>query len=1009
MLIVLAPLLMSQNYEVTRYTVKDGLPIDLVKSVTQDYLGFIWVATDNGVVRFDGTDFENFSNYLPSQYVKALLPYESGLLITTDQGVLKTDNKVTYTEFQTLIKGDFLLTDSTVWYPKSTFVDDKGNYWISENGAIVRKDKNGDLKRFYLREDDYSLSFLRGHYFAEDNENNFFLITFSGSIFLLNTVTDRFDKIVETDGKSYISAVTKISDESYLLAKSTGVYLFNSSTYQIKKIPIGAINVSSIIEGKNEFFIGTWESGLFSINKNLDPKSFFKIPDFPFSKVNDLYIDYDDKLWISSDLGIFLFGEKAFNLVAPGFITNYIHSIRESPEGVVYTTDGSRLFKALNIDGKFVYSSIYSNSEYSFLSLEVSNNLIFAGTSSGDILVFRNEKLDRIITLSQKGSMVFYLKADKNRNLWVNSSSSDGVIRIDTNFKEVRYKVSDFGTDPISSIGVCEKGKVYFGSNLPDKILYFYDEERDLISPVKGIPQLSSGKNFRVNDIAFDENNDLYLATSEGLYIRKNGVYELSIHKSLRSGDIRAIAILNSNLYWVGKAEGLIRNQNGNISIFSELNGLPSKTINSRCLLVDKNNAIWVGTPDGIGLSIVEKTTRDSRLPVFYILDEGTNQKIEILENKVSVLENSLQRLYFKSLSFPGNNIDYQFYITGLDSTWNQPSKLNFIFLWGLKPGDYSINIRARQAGNYIWSSTSVVYITIEKHWYYTWWGISFFLLCLLILLAIIVYFYTRRLMNEKKKLEEIVTIRTSEIIEQKNELEKILAELNASQKTKDKMYSIISHDLKNPFIALLGLTEILLDDYEELSDDEKIDFIRRLYRTSKSTFSLLENLLDWTRSQSGRIVIQPRIYELNPDIEYVIGHVAGIAEQKNIKIINSTPQISAYYDQNTIQTVLRNLIGNAVKFSPENSNIIVNAVPDKEFIYVSVTDSGSGISPDVFDKLFDSEQSISTIGTANEAGTGLGLKLCKEFVEKNGGILTVESSEKGTTFKFSIPLFQHN
>ena len=239
------------------------------------------------------------------------------------------------------------------------------------------------------------------------------------------------------------------------------------------------------------------------------------------------------------------------------------------------------------------------------------------------------------------------------------------------------------------------------------------------------------------------------------------------------------------------------------------------------------------------------------------------------------------------------------------------------------------------------------------------------------------------------------------------DEIQKYVAELNELNQSKDKFFSIIAHDLKNPFVTLLGFSEILLSEYKELQSDEVLYFINEMKNTADLSFNLLQNLLHWSRSQTGRIEFHPNRLNLLNIVDQNIKLVQKTAEKKNIKLINNVDSsINVQADEDMINTVIRNLLTNAIKFTPKEGEIAVSSSLDNDFTVLSIMDSGVGMNKETVEKLFKLESTHSTCGTENESGTGLGLILCKEFVEKHGGKIWVDSElGKGSTFCFSIPL----
>jgi signal transduction histidine kinase/Tfp pilus assembly protein PilF len=229
------------------------------------------------------------------------------------------------------------------------------------------------------------------------------------------------------------------------------------------------------------------------------------------------------------------------------------------------------------------------------------------------------------------------------------------------------------------------------------------------------------------------------------------------------------------------------------------------------------------------------------------------------------------------------------------------------------------------------------------------------------------------------------------------------LLELNT---VKDKLFRIIAHDLKNPFGVILGFTEILANDYNELSDHERIELITDIDKASKQTYKLLENLLYWSNTQIGGLEYSPTQFDLLDTIKQTFMLYDSIAKNKNIELATDLNQnLNVFCDQDMIRTVLRNLVFNGIKFSNNGGKVIVRVNQNDVETKVAVEDTGIGISEDKLKKLFTLDNISSTDGTAAEKGTGLGLILCKELVHKNGGEITVTSKEnKGSSFVFTIP-----
>jgi PAS domain S-box-containing protein len=234
------------------------------------------------------------------------------------------------------------------------------------------------------------------------------------------------------------------------------------------------------------------------------------------------------------------------------------------------------------------------------------------------------------------------------------------------------------------------------------------------------------------------------------------------------------------------------------------------------------------------------------------------------------------------------------------------------------------------------------------------------------------------------------------------------LKELNA---TKDKFLSIIAHDLRNPLGAIIGFSDILANDYASLSENEKMNYLRNIRLSSESMLRLLLDLLDWSKSNCGTMVFKPEeinIYNLVNEVKEPLYYQA---LNKKIELaVEIKNRVYAYADKEMIKTILRNLVSNAIKFTPQKGNITIasNDIVDQnnnEFVEISVIDTGVGIKKENLDKISRLDQNIRTKGTEDEIGSGLGLILCKELIEKNNGYFYIKSIENsGSTFTFALP-----
>ncbi|HBH22106.1 MAG TPA: hypothetical protein DDY13_01655 [Cytophagales bacterium] len=246
-------------------------------------------------------------------------------------------------------------------------------------------------------------------------------------------------------------------------------------------------------------------------------------------------------------------------------------------------------------------------------------------------------------------------------------------------------------------------------------------------------------------------------------------------------------------------------------------------------------------------------------------------------------------------------------------------------------------------------------------------------------------------------------------IFEKNKKIESDYNQLEALNDKKDKFFSIISHDLKSPIGALIQLGYILQKTHTDIPIHEREELIQTISNSAKKTYNLLENLLLWSRTETGKLLPEPMKFDLRVSIEETLDLLRHNIAQKKIQVVvDLKDNIKVYADKNMVSTVFRNLISNAIKFVHENGTISISSKMNiaNHNVMIRICDNGVGIDPEVLPKLFDLDSKYSTKGTQNEKGAGLGLKLCNEFITKNKGKIEVESElGNGSTFKIELPL----
>ncbi|MBZ0201087.1 MAG: tetratricopeptide repeat-containing sensor histidine kinase [Ignavibacteriaceae bacterium] len=285
----------------------------------------------------------------------------------------------------------------------------------------------------------------------------------------------------------------------------------------------------------------------------------------------------------------------------------------------------------------------------------------------------------------------------------------------------------------------------------------------------------------------------------------------------------------------------------------------------------------------------------------------------------------------------------------------------------------------------------------------------------LVLLIAAAILFRTN---NKKGKLNLLLKEKNSLIEGQSREIQLKNVELLELNEAKEKLFSIIAHDLRSPFNVLINFGTLLKEEYYNLSDEERVEYISNLEETAIKTFELVENLLNLSASRSGRISYDPAEVYLSKTVEKVINLSSQQANKKNIKLVNLvSAETKAFADKSMLEIVIRNLVNNAIKYSASGGEIKLSAEDEKGKLLIMVEDNGIGMDDATISNIFNINVVRSKNGSNGEKGTGLGLGLCKEFVEKHGGEIWAESQleipeegkKGGSKFIFSLPVKKTN
>jgi len=784
LVVFMVNLAMAQQIRLTSYTIDNGLPTDVAKTICIDKQGFIWIGTDDGIVRFDGKKTSAYKNLLSSNYIKSFCKTKDGrLIVASDRGVSEISIFNDSVSFKTLISGNEKLNQisaSTINFPKKLFEDSQGNVWISDYYGVSKLSKDG-FKKYQFTEDNFTTAFARSFSFAEDGWGRLWITSFSGNLFLYDKKTDQFKQVSKSVRFNAVSDLIFLSKNKLLAGCAEGLYEINlennSSNVYIRQI--GRLDeISSLLLYKTgDVFVGTWDTGVHLLRFSDSNFSISKIDNFPDIAVNQIYNDSNsDDIWVCTNDGITLLQNSFFKaLKITQNYSDFIQSITQSNDSSYYLSSGQQLYKVKkNQNHEYVSELFLRWNKAGFAArLQAGKHGLWIGSSTGIIYYYDFAKA-KLIQVSNEniGRYCLFLALDKGDNLWAVMDEFIGIIKITPDFKIVKYTEKEGITCQINSLRISKSDGIYCGGTVPDAYLFKYDKKSDIFENLS-IP-VSSSNQFIVNDLDIDSKQTIWLGTNEGLFAYSNeGIKKVALNQLHSNDAIKAIVCDNKG-FWVANSYEVLRYMENHVFFFNKSSGLPANTISLRNLFLDNFNRVWVGTAKGAAYSYFsDQHYKKTSTPVLISFLVNGENKLLHHKSELKISHNSYIEAEFVSLSFPSDMLKYQYRLYGHDTAWSTPSDERKLVLPSLSKGKYQLQIRALLTGsNSIWSDALVISILVQPAWYTTSWAILLFILSGGFILYFFARIYSRKLERDKLRLEKTVAIRTTEVNKQKEILE---------------------------------------------------------------------------------------------------------------------------------------------------------------------------------------------------------------------------------------------
>ncbi len=1038
----IAQIEVSHFNDIINYTEDNGLPSNYITDIQEDKFGFLWLATGDGVSRYDGNHFTNFRYYykdtipLEIGIVNALVIDESGdnIWMGGEKGIFRSS-----IEDISFGKENMLMLQENKRVKDILFDEDQYLWTTNQNRGLIRIDaKNSNQQTFTFcnkqQKEDTNLNSIVAITKDPQNSKVFWLGTLAGLI--------RFD----TFSKEY------------------EVYVYNNN-------PEAAHNrIRKIYASEEEVYLGTWEEGFLVFNKQT--KAFHQPLKKHFPKshylILDIYKVKEGSLWITTSHGviqynilseniekiidhnpakgivrgvsfidsrkiIWFYGSKGLFQYDPlqsqnTFIELEERSNLQSPMYLQKVIKSGRYFYAVGHASSGIYKIDPTDYAFEILKIPYLKHIEGSGYHIADMIEMND---GRFLILSLKKLVLFDPKTQKFEKSPLQIPHSSPTLR-----KVVKDRFGNFwiGTrhgglyclnyNDLTITNYKEQFNEFEDGNHVWMEYLFIDSQDRLWIRTASYLSVMDLNTRAIQNLRPDKNGTVYFNTG-GFQEDDDGRIWVTGHeegmgfinpKNLNKGICHQIDGYYNKLYennenqiWaVGKNLGLLNTRKmTHKDIMLNLRG--NKLRVGGPVIKNKKKEFIIGCDNGILIYNPEKEEIQKELPIPYIRKVTSDGNIVYEGNSLTKKDFKFDSgtkhvaVNISSLGFRlSDQVSYKY---KLQKQWIDVGESQEINFTNLTHGDYVLKIKAFNTQG-IYNQKPVEYIfEILPAWYNTWWAYTTYIVSLLTIIIVIVKQRSAKFQKEKDVLEAAVKMRTAEIIEKNSQLELQAKKLREMDKVKSRFFANISHEFRTPITLIKGpLSAAVKKEDKRLS----LEQIKMIDRNADRLLRLVNQLLDLSKLDAGSLQIELEEGDLYYFLRAICSSFHSHARQRNIGYTTaiSAEILIARFDHDKLEKIIYNLLSNAFKYSPDYSEVNFSVLIEHDILNLTVSDTGKGISEDQLPLIFDRFYQVDDSSVRDHEGTGIGLSLTKELLTLMEGEIVVDSKlHKGTTFRVAIPI----
>ena len=1047
-----------------RLTIRDGLSQNTIHRIAQDRAGFLWLATRDGLNRYDGYEFKVYRNdpqvpgTLAANRVRTVFVDSKGILWVGSDGGLdrylpESDSFARYNHLSSDPKS---LSHNTVIEVDE---DASGDLWVATRNGLNRFNRKTGMFTRYLNDpndpDSLPDNDLRSLFI--DSRNRIWIGTRNAGLLQFDRIADHFVSYThsadnpDTLTRGQINALAEEADGTLWVGTPNGINRFDEATGRFERFVHNPDDPASLShnrvlnifsDSKKRLWVGTL-NGLNRFDPNR--KRFLSWqPDLadPMSlsgkSVWHVYEDRNNVLWIGTVNGLNKYNPGSDRFIHFKHQVNDPYSLGHNNVFTIYQTRDETLWLGTAGGGLARYEpDIQGFTHYRHdpdNPRSIADNRVFALTEGADGSLwvggyaglsrlepgsnaFDNWKADKAIPGSLSMNVVSALLEDSAGRLWVGTYGG-GLNRYDpVGDRFMHYRPGGEGTLSHKVIGRLyedRQGTMWVGTLGGG--LNRYDPQTDRFEVFRhDEAQADSLSNNNVYSLLEDKRGRFWVGTDGGglnLMDRKTGKFRhYRKQQGLLNDTVYGIVEDNNGYLWMSTNKGLVRFAPDS-DLFVSYNvddGLQSNEFNGGAYFAGADGELFFGGVNGFNRFFPDNIDVDTMAPEVVLTDFLLfNQPVQIgkmggiknyhLPKAIALMDSitlnyqqSLFAFEFSGLHFANPmSIQYAYMLDGWDEDWiKTDAKKRWATYTNIPAGEYRFRIKAGNKDNYWKESSHALNITVEPPPWRTWWAYTIYVMLASGFFGFLIYVERQKVKNEREVVYQLMQV----------------------DKLKDEFLANTSHELRTPLNGIIGLAESLVDGAAGKLPDKAVHDLGMVVSSGRRLADLVNDILDFAKLNNQGMELFTKPIDLHAIVEVVITLLEPLLEEKDLKLINrvSADMSAVEADEDRLQQILHNLVGNAIKFT-EKGSVTISALATDSGVEITVADTGIGIPKEKLATIFESFEQLQADETRNYSGTGLGLAVCKQLVELHGGSIWVKSEvDQGSQFKFVLPIAVDN